>query len=324
MERYLRNLVFGLAAVMPITTCLGEEVTPTEHRGSYALNGRIYVGRFGHPDGEPLTDGPLDMKPSWSKEGDLLVFFRVTKYTQHIPDWKTAICVVKADGTGFRKLTDGTHKDFNPTWTRDGSNLAVLNRKQPKGGGYVVMLANPGGEPGEEHAVSDPIYHTYAYSCLKDGRMFVSSSRRPSKSGYFLMTPSREGTAEYESIQCDIAKMGRLDRVSITPDETKVCFELQKGFGAYRYPGRAIYIADFDASIPAVTNPKVIANEAFERDVAYLYPRWTKDQSAVVYHCSRSGTKQLYMYRLEDGSTVRVSTDPESNYMFPHGEATPK
>jgi Tol biopolymer transport system component len=324
MTRFLAQLLSGLAALMPAVSSFAEEVTPTEHRGSYALNGRIHVGLFGHPDGKPLTDGPADMKPSWSKEGDLLVFFRITKYAPRIPDWKTAICVVKADGTGFRKLTDGTHTDFNPTWTRDGSNLAVLNRQKPKSGGYVVMLARPDGVPGEEYAVSDTRLHTYAYSCLKDGRMFVSSSRKPSKSGYFLMRPDREGNPVYEPIQCDLAKQGRLDRVSVTPDETRVCFELQKGFGEYRYPGRALYVADFDAKTPAVTNPKVIANEAFQQDVTYLYPRWTRDQSAVVYHSNKSGKNQLYMYRLEDGATLRVSADPKGDYMFPHGEATPK
>lgn len=89
----------------------------------------------------------------------------------------------------------------------------------------------------------------------------------------------------------------------------------QKGFGAYRYPGRAIYIADFDAKTPAVTNPKVIANEAFERNVTYLYPRWTKDHSAVVYHSSKSGRNQLYMYSLKDASTACVSADPKGNYI---------
>ena len=324
MKRFFCSLVLGLAVGVLVVPSLGEEVTPTELRGSYALNGRIHVGLFGHPDGKPLTDGPADMKPSWSKEGDLLVFFRITKQAPRIPDWKTAICVVKTDGTGFRKLTDGTHTDFNPTWTRDGSNLAVLNRQKPTGGGYIVMLARPDGQPGDEYAVSDTNHHTYAYSCMKDGRMLVSSSVRPAQGGYFLMTPDREGNARYEPIQCELATKGRLDRISITPDETKVCFEFQKGFGEYRYPGRAIYIADFNAATPAVTNLKVIANEALDQDVNYLYPRWTKDQSAVVYHSSKSGKNQFYMYRLDDGSTVRVSTNANANYMFPHGEATPK
>jgi hypothetical protein len=29
-------------------------------------------------------------------------------------------------------------------------------------------------------------------------------------------------------------------------------------------------------------------------------------------------------YRLKDGSTIRVSADPQGDYMFPPGETTPK
>jgi Tol biopolymer transport system component len=126
------------------------------------------------------------MKPSWSKSGGMLVFFRVTKFAREVPDWKTAICVINVDGTGFHKLTDGTHTDFNPTWTGDGSNRPIFNRQNRKTRGYVVMWSKPGNKPGDEVAVSDPRHHTYAYNCLKDGRMLVSSSRQPR--GYFIMT----------------------------------------------------------------------------------------------------------------------------------------
>jgi hypothetical protein len=89
-----------------------EQVAALGLRGSYAVNGEIHVGTFGEPEGKPLTTGHQDMKPSWSKTGDMLVFFRVTEFAKEIPDWKTAICIVKTDGTGFRTLTDGTHTDF--------------------------------------------------------------------------------------------------------------------------------------------------------------------------------------------------------------------
>ena len=58
-----------------------------------------------------------------------------------------------------------------------------------------------------------------------------------------------------------------LDRISISPDETKVCFEFQREFGAYRYPGRMLYIDDFDVEAHTITNPVVIANEESRRDV---------------------------------------------------------
>jgi Tol biopolymer transport system component len=58
--------------------------------------------------------------------------------------------------------------------------------------------------------------------------------------------------------------------------------------------------------------------------VTTLYPRWTKDESAVVYHCDKRGKSQLYMYRLEDKSTILVSTNKDASYAFPCGEETPK
>ena len=112
MTRFFANLLVGLPAAMLAAASFGEEVTRTEHRGSYARNGRIHVGLFGHPDGKPLTTDHGDNKPSWSKTGDRLVFFRGVKEAS---PWRTSICVVKTDGTGFNKLTDGTHSDMNPT-----------------------------------------------------------------------------------------------------------------------------------------------------------------------------------------------------------------
>lgn len=296
-------------------------VTETGLKGAYAVDGRLHVGVFGKPEGKPLTTGHQDMKPSWSKTGDMLVFFRVTKFASEVPDWKTAICVIKTDGTGFRKLTDGTHTDFNPTWTRDGTNMVVFNRQNRETGGYVVMFTRHNASPSDEYAVSDTHRHSYAYSCLKDGRLLVSASH---PLGYYLMTPVRNDSAKYEPLQCELAKEGILDRISISPSETKVCFEFQRGFGEYRYPGRVLYIADFDAKARTITNPQVIANEAADQDATFLYPRWTRDESAVVYHHGRGGRNQLYMYRLDDQTTTRVSTNPAANYMFPHGEKSPK
>ena len=109
-----------------------------------------------------------------------------------------------------------------------------------------------------------------------------------------------------------------LDRVSISPSETKVCFEYQKGY-QYKDTGRTLYIADFDAKKPSITNAKAFANEE-GANRWFAYPRWTKDEKAIVYHASPS----LYLYTLEDGATVKVSTRDGADYRYPHCEATPK
>ena len=115
-----------------------------------------------------------------------------------------------------------------------------------------------------------------------------------------------------------MATKGILDRVSISPSETKVCFEYQKGF-KHNMTGRTLHIADFDSKKPSITGARAFANEE-GANRWFAYPRWTKDEKAIVYHASPS----LYLYTLEDGSTVKVSRKDGADYRYPHCEATPK
>ena len=78
------------------------------------------------------------------------------------------------------------------------------------------------------------------------------------------------------------------------------------------------YVADFDVKQRKITNLKPFAN-AEGKKVWFAYPRFTKDESSIVY---QAGGK-LFLYSLQDGSTVQVSTDNKADYRYPHGEATP-
>jgi len=294
------------------------EVKGTGYRGSYFRNGEIHINEYGTPEGKPLTSGHQDFKPSWSKTGDMLVFFRRLKNDPVVTNWKTQIHIINVDGTGLHPLTDGTHTDFNQTWTRDGTNTPIWNRKHPDRVSFQVMASKVGNKPGQEIALTDRSYHTWAYTCLVDGRILVQCAHPKLGWGYFLMTPNPDGEPRFERIDCELAKKGMLDRVSISPSETKVCFEYQLGH-KYKNTGRTLYIADFDADKPSITNTTAFANEE-GANRWFAYPRWTKDEKAIVYHASPS----LYFYTLEDGSTVKVSTKDGANYRYPHCEATPK
>ena len=298
---------------------LKAENKSTGLRGSYYMNGEIHVNSYGMPEGKPLTKGHWDFKPSWSKTGDMLVFFRRLKNHRVTVMWKTAICIINVDGTGFHQLTDGTHTDFNQTWTRDGSNTPIWNRKNPERGSFYVMKSKVGAKPGEEIALTDKRYHTWGYTCLMDGRILVQSAHPRQGHGYYLMTPNVGGEPKYERIDCELATKGLLDRVSISPSETRVCFEYQTGF-RYKDTGRTLYIADFDAKKRTITNAKPIANEEAYPNRWFAYPRWNKDETAIVYHSSPS----LYLYTLKDGTTRKVSTKPGADYRYPHFERTPK
>jgi Tol biopolymer transport system component len=287
------------------------------HRASYYKNGEIHVNVLGTPETKPITSGHWDFKPSWSKTGDMLVFFRRLKDDPDVNQWVTAMCIINADGSGFHQLSDGTYTDFNPTWTRDGTNTPVWNRKHPEKLSYYIMASKVGAKPGEEIQLTDKSYHAWVHSAVRDGRLLVSATPPGLGRGYYLMTPSAGGKPKFERIECELAANGILDRISVSPSETKICFEYQAGFN-YEFPGRTLYVADFDAKRLTIANVKPFANAEAKR-VWFAYPRWTKDESTIVYH---AGGK-LFLYTLANGSTRQVSTDDKADYRYPHGEATP-
>jgi Tol biopolymer transport system component len=313
----------SMGSVAATLSALAGEASPSPGRRiSYYCNGEIHVNEVGKPEGRPLTTGYMDFKPSWSKTGEKLVFFRRYKDDPVTVNWLSAICIISVDGTGFHQLTDATIANFNPTWTRDGHNSPIWNRKNPKTGSFYVMQSKIGGHPGEEVALTDETYHTWAYSSLTDGRIVVSCNHPKLGWGYYLMTCGEGGKPQYERIACTLTTKGLLDRVSVSPSEEKVCFEFQKGF-VYRDPGRTLYIADFDPHQRSITNLRPIANED-GKPFWYAYPRWIEGDTAVVYHMmNQSGKGQLFLYRLQDGSTKRVSANAGADYRYPHGEAAP-
>jgi Tol biopolymer transport system component len=315
----------------PLPMLAGTETSPARaHRISYYMNGEIHVNDVGGPEGKPLISPPVrgqeDFKPSWSKTNDMLVCFRRLKDDPVTVNWKTAIFIINADGTGFHQLTDGTYTDFNPTWTRDGLNTPIWNRKNDKKGGFIVMQGKVGGQPGEEVALTDASFHNWGHSCLMDGRIVVTANPPKQGGGIFLLT-RREGPKPiYERVQCELTGKGIFHRMSVSPNEKKICFEYitferQKLLKSGE-PGHTLYIADFDAQQRTITNLKAFAN-AEEKPIWFAYARWIDGESAVVYHSTQTGKGQLYVYRLEDGSTKRVSTNPKADYRYPHGEAAP-
>ena len=321
------GLCCGLVLVVAGCAVGAAGQTRLAYRCAYYMNGRIYVNVLGTPEEKPLIVPPVkgqeDFKPSWSKTGDMLVFFRRVKNDPVVEKWKTAVCIIKTDGTGFHQLTDGTHTDFNPTWTRDGTNTPIWNRRNPKTGGFIVMASKVGNRPGQEVALTDPRYHNWAHTCLKDGRILVECAHPKQGWGYYLMTPKVGGGGRYERIDCaGLARQGLLCRISLSPSETKVCFEHLLGH-KFRETGHAIYLADFDVQKRAITNPRIIANKE-RKEAWFAYPRWTKDEKAIIYHANTTGKGALFLYTLEDGVTRRVSTNPNADYRYPHGENAPK
>jgi Tol biopolymer transport system component len=91
--------------------------------GAYQLYGMSSDGshqrRLTDEQGDPATpDGLLyQIEPSWSPDGRSIVFASKRNGDLHL-------FVMRADGTGTRRLTSTTRDDENPSWSPDGARIA--------------------------------------------------------------------------------------------------------------------------------------------------------------------------------------------------------
>lgn len=269
-----------------------------------------------------VTSGHMDFKPSWSKTGDKLTFFRRIGNGRGFHTWRTKICVVNIDGSGFKELTNGEHPDFNPTWTRDGSNMVIFNRYStvPEYRGQIFMIS-PDGSVGDKQLVSHPgnSYLEWAMSTLKDGRIFMDRLGN----GFiksFLLTPKAGELGKYEELKRPTEK--HWHKLSISPDETRVAYMLDNDGRVSTYGDAVIAIADFDVEHLILDNQIIITE--MDPDSIHEYPRWSGDGNYVLYDSNRSGVYQMYAYHLPSRKTSRISPDINGDYRFGNCEKLPK
>lgn len=276
------------------------------------------------PDGtvKKLTNNKIDFKPSWSKEGDMITFFRSDRHMGPFHVWKAAIHVINADGTNLRQLTEGKYADFNPSWTRDGSKMIVFSRYARKGPQHCeVFITSPDAKPGDEKLISEPgfPYFEWAMSALKDGRIFIEKTTLSGTTSWLLtMKPGRKGI--YQQLCRPTDKQWH--KLSISPDEKRVCYMLDNNEDPASYEDVVIAYADFDKDSLTITNQVIITED--DRSNICEYPRWTPDSRHIVYDSNRSGRYQVYAYRLSDGTTACLSKNSRVNDMFAHFKGAPK
>lgn len=303
---------------------MSEDPHVTDARWVSSDNLRVTINRFGQPR-LFLTTGFDDFKPTWSQSGGRLAFFRTLQYGSDFAGWKTKLCTIRVDGTGFRELSVGRFADFNPTWTRDGTNQIIFNRYAVRGStSNDTYLISPDGAIGDEVLVSNPANgYEWGFSGLRDGRIFidrVSWASSPPQARSFLLTPSPGRVGVYEEIVRPTRQLWH--KLSVSPSERRVAYMLDNDDDMSTYNDVVLYYADFDATTRTVSNPVAIT----DYDPAHIceYPRWSADESLILYDSNRTGVYQMYAYSLADRLTARLSSDPTTNSQFGSFEDVPK
>ncbi|MFC1584538.1 hypothetical protein ACFL5V_03210 [Fibrobacterota bacterium] len=268
-----------------------------------------------------LTGGEHnDYKPVTSPDGSKIAFFRVIngmddQAPEDVSLWKSKICVMNSDGTGFRELTGGEYFDTNPHWTRDGSNRITWSRiANPAGtpdtySWMYVFRTTPESVPGDEVQLSG-VNWEHSYSSLRDGRVFL----RRGNTEYFLMTPNPGGPPVYQQISYPLSGM-HLHKVSISHDEALISYmKITESdmLATGQFMGSVICYADFDQEAPAITNEVEITAQDWSSIT--WYTSFSPDDSRLLF--AHNGV--IVLYDIAAALYAVASTNTEVEYRYPN------
>jgi hypothetical protein len=325
MRAFVSPLIAGLLAC---ATAGSTHAPPVELPARWAASRALRITVFGPEGARDLTDGHHDWKPVWNLAGDRLAFFRTSADGGAFVYWRAALMVARADGGGVRQLTAGSGRDFNPTWTRDGTDRILFNRYgvDDEPDRCEVWATRPDASPGDEERLSSPSNrYEWVNAGLRDGRLLVDtavwSRLGAGTMRSFLLTPRPHQAGAYQELQRPTKAMWH--KLSVSPSETRVAYMQDVSGDLADYSDDLLYWAELDKDGLAVKHPVRITGPTGRRCVNE-YPRWSADETLVLFDSSCGGTSRVYAYRLSDGVTVPVPASGREPVMFPSVQGVPQ
>lgn len=277
--------------------------TTADAKGRWQIARTVYDPKSGTSEITYLTDTELwNFKPNFSPDGSRMTFFR--RYPVNGPcceTWRSSVCVMNADGSGFHEIIEGT-ESFNtePYWARDGSNRISFNRMNVEAAGPYWNDA--GGEPGKEQRIAP---WGWINPHLADGRVFMQ--QRGGKS--YLATPAGNGKADYVQIRRPDDKF--IHKIALSQDETMIAYQKWVDRDHNMYKGGVMVYAAFDSSVPSITN-EVIFDKLDPATMAW-YVSISTDNRFLLF--AKDGA--VMQHDVETGKTIKVSADSDPYKAYP-------
>ena len=151
---------------------------------AYSMRGDIWVQSIGTEHARAITQGPgYHFEPAWSPDGEWVALAVDT-------DGDLDIAVVRADGTGFRRLTSDAAVDIQPAWTPDGRRIVFASAR---GGDFDILRYE--GATGAVDTVVGGTGHQFQPALSPDGSQlaFIASVRGRLGSGGIWIVPMAGG-----------------------------------------------------------------------------------------------------------------------------------
>jgi Tol biopolymer transport system component len=208
--------------------------------------------------------GTKNAYPRWSKDGQRILF-----QTNRSGKWQ--ICVIDADGSNERALTNGAANDNFPDWSPDNARIAFVSDRDGDEEVYVMRM------DGTElrNLSSDPARDIHPYWAPDGKTILFNSTRAGGKLQIFEVGADGTGARRLVHSEDDDS----CARVSPAGD-------------------RIVYLTNFAIGQDDVilrrrdgTEPVNLTNDAAPDG----WPTWVSDGRRIVYSSAKSGTFCLYV-----------------------------
>lgn len=246
-------------------------------RGETYQGGDIYTAAPDGTDVKKLTDSGFEHDPVWSPDGEWLAF---TSSRDATP----GVYVMKADGSGLRRVTDG----FSPSWSSDGRQLAFVATKPVR-----LMTLHFDGSNLREVLRSNAAFDDFDGAAWSpDGRRiaFSAYSGEP-KFRHDVFVVNLDGTGLSRAFQ---AQPGGSDPETWSPSWSPTGEQL----AADAFGWNGIYVGPV-GGVPRRIEP------------AGLRPSWSPDGSRIVFarQAELSSRTEIYSMRTDGTDITRLTVN---------------
>jgi Tol biopolymer transport system component len=180
--------------------------------GDYAIYGVGAGGgrefRLTEGEGDPSTPEGLFFagEPAWSPKGRLIAFTSRR-------DGRSHVYVMRADGSGVRRITEGKSDDDAPTWSPDGRRIAFTRERA------LYIVASTGGPVRRLSRATGGDAANPAWS--PDGKLIAYDYRRPGFSIREIWVVGADGSRPRP-----VTRLGEVSTLpSWSPDGRRLAFQ---------------------------------------------------------------------------------------------------
>lgn len=193
---------------------------------------RIYIAALDGSQARPLTDGPVDMQPQWSPDGQHLVFTRSISP-------RSALFGVNVETGEQKQLTDYAN-DLEPSWSPDGERIVFTTSRD---GFQELYSMSPDGSDVRRLTENEGVNDLQGVYSPDGEKIAYITNRAVGDDSAEIWVMNADGSDQRQVTALGGANFGP----SWSPDGTKIIFSTN--FVAPRSGNFDLYLVDANASM---------------------------------------------------------------------------